>query len=386
MRPWRSALSQSKGIAGNSSGTSHPQPGARRPPSRRAFLAAAGAAVLAACGKQEQPLAGCPGLAGERVRLIVPYPPGGGYDTYARLLEAPIESRLGAEIVIDNESGGGGLRGARLLQEAPPDGRTLGLLNPSGLLVAGLALPEPYPNPAHDFDIIGRMDRSPYILAASTSSELRNVEDLFTRPGGHPLLFGMSGPASSTLLAMSGVESLLRLRLEVLAGYPGSQAMLMGALRGEVDLVMNFYDEIRNSIEAGDLHPLLQISDGPISDDAVLRGVDWLAGPKGWAVRRSSETGRTPEEAAAEAAALLEALNLGVLLAGPRGIPPDILACLRNSFVAASRSPEFINAARAARHEFAVMDGAAAEAQLVGVDQNLSRFAPAVRSLLERMR
>ena len=71
----------------------------------------------------------CPGLAGERVRWIVPYSPGGGYDVYSRLLEPFYEEAIGAEIVVENRPGIGGRAGVRMIRDADPDGLTLGIVN-----------------------------------------------------------------------------------------------------------------------------------------------------------------------------------------------------------------------------------------------------------------
>ena len=57
----------------------------------------------------------CPSLAGRRLRWVVPNAAGGGYDTESRLLQPLLSRRLGADIVIDNQAGAGGLVGARAI-------------------------------------------------------------------------------------------------------------------------------------------------------------------------------------------------------------------------------------------------------------------------------
>ena len=73
-------------------------------------------------------------IEGARVRWIVGWSPGGGFDTYSRLAEPFIEKALGAQIVIDNVRGAGGRVGALMLSRSRPDGRTLGILNGSAFL------------------------------------------------------------------------------------------------------------------------------------------------------------------------------------------------------------------------------------------------------------
>ena len=75
-------------------------------------------------------------LSSKTVRWIIPGPPGGGYDMYSRLIKPFYEEALKVQVVIDNVPGAGGLIGAKILQEANPDGLTVGILNVPGLLVA----------------------------------------------------------------------------------------------------------------------------------------------------------------------------------------------------------------------------------------------------------
>ena len=59
----------------------------------------------------------CDALAGTTIRWIVPFSPGGGYDTSSRILEPFLETRLGAEIVVSNVTGAGGIIGAKHLKK-----------------------------------------------------------------------------------------------------------------------------------------------------------------------------------------------------------------------------------------------------------------------------
>ena len=79
---------------------------------------------LAATG-YAAPAGPCRELAGATLRWIVTSAPGGGYDTYSRLLEPHLERELGARIQIENRPGAGGIVGAMAIRDAPADGRTL---------------------------------------------------------------------------------------------------------------------------------------------------------------------------------------------------------------------------------------------------------------------
>jgi tripartite-type tricarboxylate transporter receptor subunit TctC len=347
-------------------------------------LAAAGTAVLAGCGRRPA-VAGCPGLAGKRVRWIVPYSPGGGYDVFSRLLEGPYEHATGAEIVIDNVPGGGGLLGATQLRHAPPDGRTLGILNAPGLMTAALSASQPYPSPARDYDVIGRLQRNVQVLFTGAASGLRDMNDVFARQRERPMVVGLTGIVSGNVAAFAVIESLLGLHLRYVAGYPGSREEILGVLRGEVDLVSSTYESIRDQVDAGDLRVLLQISDGRIADDPALDGVGWLGGEEGWAVRRLTAGGRTREQARHDAHALTSLLGAGTIVAAPRGLPSDRLTCLRAAFVTATAAPAFRQAATAARRTLDIAGGEEARAVLTAAEDQLARFAPLTRAVIERI-
>ncbi|MEO1017695.1 MAG: tripartite tricarboxylate transporter substrate binding protein, partial [Pseudomonadota bacterium] len=78
-----------------------------------------GAALfLPAIGTAQEP--SCTPLEGETIRWIVPYSPGGGYDTYSRLIEPVLERHLQAEIAMVNMPGAGGMLGAKSISAAEP--------------------------------------------------------------------------------------------------------------------------------------------------------------------------------------------------------------------------------------------------------------------------
>ncbi len=352
--------------------------------SRRSFLAAGGAVVLAGCERRE-PVAGCAGLSGERVRWIVPYTPGGGYDTFSRILEPLYERATGAEIVIANEPGGGGLIGATQLRNAPPDGRTLGILNGSGLLTAAVTSPGAYPSPARDYDVIGRLQSNVHVLFTGAGSGLRDMNDVFDRQRERPLLVGLTGVASGNLLALAVIESLLDLQIRYLGGYPGSREEILGAMRGEVDLVSATFESVQDQLDSGDLRVLLQLTDARISDHPALDGVRWLGGEDGWAAQRAMEGQRSRDQAMADAHALANLLGAGTIVSAPRGVPSGLLDCLRAAFLEVTATPEFQQRAAAARRSLQIAGGEEARAALDAAEAQLTRFVPLTRAAIGRI-
>ena len=85
---------------------------------RRALLAAGGVGLWLACG-----LAGAQTWPDKPITLVVPFPPGGGTDAFARPLSAQLTKQLGRQVIIDNRGGAGGTVGASVAAKAAPGAR-----------------------------------------------------------------------------------------------------------------------------------------------------------------------------------------------------------------------------------------------------------------------
>jgi tripartite-type tricarboxylate transporter receptor subunit TctC len=121
------------------------------------------------------------------VRVIVPFPPGGGTDIMARTIGEKLAGAMGQQFIADNRSGAGGGLGTELAAKAPPDGYTL-LMNSSSALVIGpnLVRKPPY-DPLRDFAPVILVASAPNVLVVHPSIPARTVKDLIalakSRPG-----------------------------------------------------------------------------------------------------------------------------------------------------------------------------------------------------------
>lgn len=134
------------------------------------------------------------------VRMIIPFPPGGSTDTYARIIGPKLSEALGQQVVIDNRPGAGGALGAELAAKAPADGYTI-WLGQTANLVMGPILRAKSGNydPVRDFAPITLLMKSPQVMVVSNSSPIRTAKDLIAAAKKSPgtLTFGSAGIGSS---------------------------------------------------------------------------------------------------------------------------------------------------------------------------------------------
>ena len=137
------------------------------------------------------------------VRLIVPFPPGGGADFMGRIVAAALSEKRGYAVVVDNRGGAGGAIGADLVAKATPDGYTLVLANNSThVMLVVLSRRPPY-DPLRDFTPVSMISYAPQLLVASTAIAPRTVAELIALAQAKPgaLNYASGGNGSQTHLA-----------------------------------------------------------------------------------------------------------------------------------------------------------------------------------------
>ena len=142
------------------------------------------------------------------VRLIAPYPPGGGIDTVARLIAGPMSEVLGQSVVVENRAGAGGSIGAAAASQAPPDGHTL-LLDALGHVINPLLIRDLPFDYARAFAPVSLVVTQPIIVVGSPNLPFRSLAQLLERlkQPGADLSYGSSGNGTGPHIA---AESLLR--------------------------------------------------------------------------------------------------------------------------------------------------------------------------------
>ncbi len=169
------------------------------------------------------------------VTWIVPYPAGGGSDTFARPIAALMAERLGQPMPIDNRSGAGGTIGTAVAARAAPDGYTL-LLGDTGLTYAPIVYPKAGFDFARDFAPISALARQPYVLVVNPARlDVATLGAFVERAKKTPgtIDVGTAGLGTVTDLAVGLFEQRASIKVTRVP-YRGGGPMLQDLLAGQI--------------------------------------------------------------------------------------------------------------------------------------------------------
>src|SRR5262245_35042595 len=170
------------------------------------------------------------------IRLVVPYPPGGGADNVARPVAQKLSEALGQQVVIDNRGGAAGIVGAEVVARSKPDGYTL--LDDSSSRAVNPALRKLPFDTIRDFASIGMIVVNPNILVVHPSLPVRTVRDLIRlakeRPG--EIRYASSGVGSAPHMGAELFKYMAKIDL-LHVPYKGGGPALADLIGGHVQLL-----------------------------------------------------------------------------------------------------------------------------------------------------
>jgi tripartite-type tricarboxylate transporter receptor subunit TctC len=202
---------------------------------KAATCAALAAASLLALNALNAP-ANAQGYPAKNITLVVPYPPGGGTDLFARVIAQDLAKQFGKQIVVDNRSGANGNIGAELVAKAAPDGYTL-LYTASPIAVSRVLSRTVRFDAQRDLRPISMTIFIPLVLAVHPSLPVRNIKELVALAKAQPgaLTYSSSGPGASGHFTMEllnfagGIETRH-------VPYRGAAPALTSVLSGETQM------------------------------------------------------------------------------------------------------------------------------------------------------
>lgn len=272
-----------------------------------AIAVAFGAASGAATGQQ---------YPSKPIRMIVPYPAGGGSDLLSRPLAQRLGEKFGQSVVVDNRSGATGMIGTDIAAKSSPDGYTL-LLGSVAEIALNLAVYSKMSyNPRSDFAPVTLIATSPLVLAVHPSLPARSVKEFIALAKMRPGEIGYSSSGSGSPHNIAGEWMKLLAKIDIVhVPFRGGGPQLVALLGGHVPSGFVALPVVSPHLKSGKLYALAvtsasrspAIPDVPTLDESGLKGLD----VRQW---------------------------WGILV--PAGTPPDIIVKLHEAFVEIVKRPD----------------------------------------------
>ena len=191
------------------------------------------------------------------VRLVLPYPPGGGTDIVARPLAQLISANMGQQMVVENRGGAGGNIGMDYVAKAAADGYTLVFAITAQLAVNPSLYPKlPY-DLLRDYAPISLLGIAPYVLTVHPALPVKSVKELVALARAKPddLRFGSGGNGSGAHLAGAMLNALANVKM-VHVPYKGGGPAMVDLVAGQLQLSYLTYTSSNSFIRAGRLRAL----------------------------------------------------------------------------------------------------------------------------------
>jgi tripartite-type tricarboxylate transporter receptor subunit TctC len=270
----------------------------------------------------------------KNISIIIPYGPGGGFDTTVRVFAPYFAAQLGEGINVlpQNMPGTGGRRGAASVYRADPDGYTLGLLNLPGLVLPSI-LGEKVDYELRQMSWIGRIESQEFLLLVQAESDIHSIEDFQAQDEITFVSIGYGGTILAAIQIVAEQLGLMSKNPVFITGYEGTTDQLVALVRGDGNATIAPISTALQYINSGNLRALAVTGE---NRSTVLADVPTFA-----------ELGY-PE---------LSQLNVQRSLAGPPGMDPAVLVLLRETFLRTMEDPEFKSASAAAQMNAIPLNG-----------------------------
>lgn len=189
------------------------------------------------------------------IRLVVPYPPGGGVDIVGRHVAQRLSDGVRQAVVVDNRAGAGGTLGAELVQRAPADGYTVMIISTSYAVNANLYR-LPY-DPVEQVSPVGLIGTAPFVLAVNPSVPARSLKMLVGLAKQSPgkLNYGSTGQGAITHLATELLNLMAGIRMTHIP-YKGAGPALTDLLAGQIDVLLGSTLSTVPHVKSGKLRAL----------------------------------------------------------------------------------------------------------------------------------
>ena len=260
------------------------------------------------------------------ITFIIPYKPGGGFDTYVRALAPIMEKRLGVTVVPKNIPGAGGRKGATHLYKSKPDGYRISIMNLPGKAIAAIQGKKGVGYDIRKFTWLGQIASDSYVIAVAGKSKIKSIADL--KKVGRVIKTAGTGKGATSYVVSQIAANILGLKVKLVTGYKGSSGMSIAVIRGDTDIAFFAYRSYSKFAKSGDLRAIAALDE---------KGAAMLGKPG------------------------LSKLRIHRLVAAPPGLPSGIKKTLEDALFASINDAGFKKWAKKARRPLAALKGKASE-------------------------
>ena len=299
--------------------------------------------------------ADCSFYEGKTVELIVPFNPGGGFDSYGRMVANHMGSKLGAQnMIVRNQPGAGGLLATNQTWVAEPDGLLVQLMSTSGLLTAELGGADGVNFESGGFSWIGRVSGEPDVITVGPNSEIKSIDDVRAISKERKVRIGSSGLGDIDYIEAELMTSVFDLDSNIVVGFSGAPEVYASLARGELDLFSSSYSAAQQAQSAESAKIMWLFDSEADSDYPDLTPIgSFLEG-----------------DDLALVTAHADLVAGGRALAGPPGLPAERLACLREAFDKTMEDPAFLAESESTNRPVSPIAGAELADMISGLTAN----------------
>lgn len=253
------------------------------------------------------------------IKMIIPYTPGGGTDTVARMLAEKISSDLKWTILIDNKPGGGGNIGMDLVAKSKPDGYTLGMGQTSNLAINPALISKMPFDAVNDLIPVAFVAEVPMVLVVTENSPWKSLADLVRAAKAKPDFYKQATAGTGTVGHIGGEMLAIKAAYKVTyIPYKGASPAITDLIGGQTDFMFATPQSVLGMIAGGKLRALAVTSASRI---AILPKIPTVGeeGYKGF-----------------------EATDWKIVVA-PAGTPPDVIKKVNEAVQKALKQPALIS-------------------------------------------
>ncbi len=214
------------------------------------------------------------------IRIIVPFPPGGGTDFVTRVFAPPLGDALGTSVIIDNRSGAQGVVGTQISAQASNDGYTLVVVDAATVIAPAMMDKAPF-DVLKDFTPIGMLVEQPYLVTVHPSVPANTLGEFVKLAQANPGKYNFGSGAAIAHVSQEVFYSVAKLRMTHIP-YRGTGPLMTALLANEVQVTFSGPGSALPQVRAGRLRPLAvttlkrsrELPDVPTLDELGYKGFE----------------------------------------------------------------------------------------------------------------